>query len=579
MSNILLLHDANAALRAQMTKNDKLGVLNDGLKLQLNKNLREIRKIQQEAHAEFRKNMRTPKKPPQAAGPEAADALAEREAADALAARAAAKALAAREASERAAADALAEREALAAREAAEALADEQAAKARRAIEAERAAAEALAEREAAEAQRAIVAARTRPVVPVRSTWFGPSTFVVSPDGVLTFRDGNRIQLRKVRPSAEHMMPRQKGGMCYVHSLYNSILNNPLLFDAVVAHLTQRTLGDAKYYPELGLHDTLASVVPFGSAAEHDVNAFVKVLVGQHVRRDKAAFQWARDVISLTTLLAAPTLTEHDREAQRASKAEAARLVTTLTLGEITSKRSRSTGTPKTRTFMDADSLAKWGDGGDKLAALTAFFQQSGLDVRPLQYAMNGNNAEYLVSFPNGLRAVIRKRTNGLVGQGLHGYDTSGVLGETTARGGQHATAYYRDRDDNIIVVDSNWTAGARLDAQRGGDPRGPRTTSIEVKDYVSVLVGHSVRSSQRGGSPTGVQDIAVEALDDMPYLDGAALDAAQIDQKQQDAYVLALTILQNTPRSDTAMQGGGARWGLAAGLLALTAATAFVPR
>lgn len=450
---------------------------------------------------------------------------------------------------------------------------------------------------------------------------FGSSAFHVSPDGIATIKpdipslrdgplNGLRLKLTKQRTKAEAMMPRQRSGMCYVHALYNAVLNNPLLYDAMVRMLKSRTEGMTEHYADLGV----GTLSPFGKKDDdNNVDELVRAIL---VEKDKKAFQWARDVISLTTLLAAPSLSKQQRAEFRSNKDDAARLITTVSLGEVTSK-TRYTGEARVKTFDDAESFAKWGDGGHKLDALLSFLRMSGLTVHTLQRGMSGNYDEYLVTLPGREQAyaLIRKRMNSCVGEGLHGYDTSGILGETLEKGGQHATCYYRVADDGIVVLDSNWTEGAGMTpvCQLGAGGVGPRRKDVPVDDYISILVGS--RYVQRGGAedyhpstkifsheygadidddvPTEDTEPLRFELDDLdmlktieddidflevlPKLD---LDEADLEPEQEDAYELAVGVMERLLELESStgddMEGGGSsNWSVAAALLGVTIATA----
>lgn len=399
------------------------------------------------------------------------------------------------------------------------------------------------------------------------------------------------MQLIKSRATAEAMMPRQRSGMCYVHSVYNAVLNNPVLYDALVAQLKSRT-AKLSHYKDLAADEGSL----YGTKETHDVDALVRAIM---VEKDKDAFQWVRDVISLTTLLAAPSLSKQQRAELRSNKADAARLITTVSLSEI-GRKQRSTGIPKVGTFNDAESFAKWGDGGNKIDALISFLQMSGLKVETLQRNITGNYDEYMVTLPGGMYALIRKRLNSCVGEGLHGFDTSGVLGETTAKGTQHATCYYRVTDNEIAVLDSNWTEGAVMTPVcymgRGGGA-GPRPHEVPVKDYVSIMVGHKLQA----GGDYGVtiddeldygDDAAIEfELDDLDMLDTIEEDIdvlevlpkldvekAGLSDEQEDTYELATSVLEklmNIEQSGSMTGGGSINWGVAAALLGVTIATA----
>jgi hypothetical protein len=420
---------------------------------------------------------------------------------------------------------------------------------------------------------------------------FGPSTFHVAPDGIVTFKRGGTMQLIKSRATAEAMMPRQRSGMCYVHSVYNAVLNNPVLYDALVAQLKSRT-AKLSHYKDLAADEGSL----YGTKETHDVDALVRAIM---VEKDKDAFQWVRDVISLTTLLAAPSLSKQQRAELRSNKADAARLITTVSLSEI-GRKQRSTGTPKVGTFNDAESFAKWGDGGNKIDALISFLQMSGLKVENLQRNMSGNYDEYMVTLLDGMYALVRKRMNSCVGEGLHGFDTSGIIGETLPSRGQHATCYYRVTDDDIAVLDSNWTEGAAMTpvcAMTRGGGVGPRPHEVPVDDYISIMVGHRL---QKGGD-YGVDidddldygdDAAVEfELDDLDMLDTLEEDIdvlevlpkldverAGLSDEQEDTYELATSALEKllSMEHDASMEGGGStNWGVAAALLGVTIATA----
>lgn len=467
---------------------------------------------------------------------------------------------------------------------------------------------------------------------------YGMSTFHVSPDGTATlkagipslkngpFRNGARLQLTKQRTDAEAMMPRQRSGMCYVHALYNAVLNNPLLYDAMVRMLKSRTEGMSEYYADLKVH----ALSPFGKMDDDDkVDELVKTIL---VEKDKNAFQWARDVISLTTLLAAPSLSKQQRAEFRSNKDDAARLMTTVSLSEIRNKK-RYTGHTMVKTFDDAESFAKWGDGGHKLDALLSFLRMSGLTVVTLQRNMSGNFDEYLVMLPGNdgtTYALIRKRMNSCVGEGLHGYDTSGILGETLEKGGQHATCYYRVADDGIVVLDSNWTEGSAMTPVcQFGAGVGPRIKEVPVDDYISILIGRP--DVQRGGALEGLEDLEdldgledeyvpdvkrnfgneygvdieddasddgepmhfelddlemlktieddIDFLEVLPKLD---LDDADLEPEQEDAYELAVGVMERLMEMESdmgaSMDGGGSvGWGVAAALLGVTIAGAFM--
>ncbi len=342
----------------------------------------------------------------------------------------------------------------------------------------------------------------------------------VTPLGELTTIDGRVFALVKSVGTGV-MLPVQVVGVCYIHGPLNMVLNNPAIREAAMASLERRIKTNPWATQALETTDqgaarrrlvqdvSMRRPPPSWGARGRDVTD--AIVMKAAAERDPDMYRWMRDVSAFSILKAAPTLTEKKRIDYGTSSSDAMDALLISRYNEFVEGRREEKFTANDVIGYGAESMAKAYDTGNEIRALLMFLTNCGASVEVLmrdweESESYGVSAEYRVQFPGSkYHFFVRHYRGAPETPEMHDFDSVGLVHEAVDDGVNHITSYYRDVDDEPMMMDSNYTQHVPLAQVRGGGFVGPRKKKLgRILWRTGVMTGTDTTAG--GGSARAKQ-------------------------------------------------------------------------